>query len=233
MKETDVGAAAVALLRARGFEVYQEVLCRTGDCVDIAATRGRFLVAVECKLAPTFEVMAQALRWVPHAHHVYVAAALPKYGLHRLARRLLEDLGLGFIGVRIPRYGGPPELAAEELLDPRLNRRADDALRRCLREEQKTYAPAGSNSGARWSPFKATTLELQRYVHRNPGCTMKSAVTHIDHHYGSTKGARSTLVHHIDHGIIPGIRVERRGRLVLLFPVDVTSAELRRALEAS
>jgi hypothetical protein len=183
MKEVDIGAAVVALFRGRGFEVYQEVLCRTGDCVDIAATRGRLLVAVECKLAPTFEVMQQGLRWIPHAHHVYVAAALPRTGLHPLARRLMEDLGLGFIGVRTPRYGNTP-IDVDVMLDPRLNRRAGDGLRRCLREEQKTFAPAGSSGAARWSPFKATVLSLQRYVIAHPGCTMKEAVENVDHHYG-------------------------------------------------
>jgi hypothetical protein len=53
------------------------------------------------------------------------------------------------------------------------------------------------------------------------------------HHYSSHRSARSTLVHRIDHEIIPGVRVERRGRLILLYPIPVTSAEVRRALDAT
>lgn len=228
MKETIVGAAVVALLRERGFEVYQEVLCAWGSCLDLAATRGPLLIAVECKVAVTFEVMSQALRWVPHAHHAYVAAPLPRYGLHEFQRLLLEELGLGFIGVREPRdvvyVGDAPEdgtdgaASAEILLDPRWNRRADDRLRKTLREEHKTFAPAGSSGAARWSPFKSTVQELARFVADNPGCTLKTAIDGIRHHYRNKRGAMSSLVHWIDAGSVAGVRIEREDGRLLLYP---------------
>jgi hypothetical protein len=224
VKETDVGAAVVALLCERGFEVYQEVLCAWGSCCDIVATRGPLLVAVECKVSLTYEVMHQALRWVPYAHHSYVAVGIGPYGIDRLAHRLLEDLGLGCIGVRDGRTVVGGVGGAEALVDPRWNRRVEDRLRRQLREEQKTFAPAGSSSAARWSPFKGTVRDLQAYVRAHPGCSMKEAVAGIKHHYPHDRGARSALVHYIDEGVIDGVRVEREGRAIRLYPEPVPVA---------
>lgn len=228
MKETAVGAAVVALLAERGFSVYQEVLCAWGSILDLAATKGPLLIAVECKVSLTFEVMHQAMRWIPHAHHSYVATPLPRFGIDPLQTRLLEDLGLGFIGVRdasqvrlvngVPEDGSDGGARAEFLLDPRWNRRANDGLRKTLREEHKTYAPAGSSGAARWSPFKATVQELARFVDAHPGCTLKAAIDGIRHHYSSKRNAMSSLVHWIDAGSVAGVRVERESGRLLLYP---------------
>lgn len=212
MKETDVGAAAVAMFREQGFTCWQEVLTRRHGCLDLAATRNESLIAVECKMRPTLDLFHQTLMWQPHAERCYAAALVGDGGLHYLAERLLKDLGLGFISV-FPLSTG---LVAEVTLDARLNPHADDDLRDALREEHKTYAPAGSQGTARWSPYKATCADLRAYVEAHPGCLLTDAVLGIRHHYGTPSRARSSLTEWLDKGAIAGVRLERvNGRLTL------------------
>lgn len=225
MKETDVGRAVVALLRSRGFDVYQEVGAAAG-IADIVATRGKLVDVVECKLGFGFDVLAQAERWLPYAHHSYVAVPLAR-GLHALGRRLAEDLGVGVIAVDDPyrqhgvrAVGGA--VGAEVVVDARWNRKADvDCVRRWLREEQKTFTEAGSAGAPRWTAYKATCEELRRYVAAHPGCSVKAAVAGIQHHYRTVRAASSALAHWIDADRVPGVRLERVDGAIVLYPEAV------------
>ena len=218
-----MGKATVTLLQGLGFEsIYQEVLCPWSACCDIVATRGPLLVAVECKRTLTFEVMHQAVRWIPYVHHSYVAFGGSHWGVDPLERRLLEDLGLGAILVQDvgTTLDMDAPLRADVILDPRWHHRPEPRLRNVLREEHKTYAAAGSSGVPRWSPFKATAQELGRYVVAHPGCSLKEAVENIRTHYRTKSTARSSLAQWIEKGTVEGVRLEREEGVLRLYPAE-------------
>ena len=70
MSEADMAARVVAHLESEGYEVFHEVTL--GDWkdgvaprADIVATRDSSIITVECKKVLSFEVLAQAERWLP------------------------------------------------------------------------------------------------------------------------------------------------------------------------
>lgn len=211
--EAALGKQVVAWLQRHDFECYQEVDAHVG-VADIAATCDGLLVIVELKVSLTFTVIAQAIRWRPYAHHVYVAVPQNKTALsegQRLAYRVCEDRG---VGVAI--FNGD-ERNIRIVSAPAINRRAlTSKIKLC--EEQKTYE-AGAPTGARWTPFKATCRALLDRVTREPGVTLKAALDGLEHHYASPASARATMHKRIAQGVVPGVRCERDGRAVKLWPV--------------
>ncbi len=217
--EAELGPPVLAWFAQRGYDLYQEVVLGSGGgaaSADIVGVKGALLAVVELKRAFTFDVIAQAVerRW--YAHHVYVAvpAAKPSDG-RRLAERVCAYHGIGVLYV-------PGEHDAWRGVDlkvaPAVNRRAEAArLRAMLHERQKTFAAAGTQ-GSRWTGFKATVEKVQRGVAASPGITLKALVDSFDHHYANDKSARQHLAGWIDAGKIDGVRMEREGRTLKLYP---------------
>lgn len=190
-------------LRDLHWEVYQEVSCRGSRC-DLVATQGPVTWAIEVKASFGLAVLEQAVFWKPHANRSSIAVP----SATAFGQKLADTYGIGILQVGYDRI--------TERLPARLQRRCDGRLRRALRDEQKTYAPAGNSWGAYFSPFKATCANLAKHVRENPGTTLKAAINAISHHYASPQSARSHLVKWIEAGKIPGIALRREGRVVLV-----------------
>lgn len=215
--EAELAAAVVSYLQGFHWTVYQEVqLHRQSTRADIVATQGPLVWIVETKLRFGIDVLAQAWRWRGYAHYLSVGVPTPNHGA---TTELLMDLaekhyGIGVLG--IDRSGqsywqGTPR-STREHVGPRLFRRAPHAaeLRGALREEMKAgYAPAGTNQGGYWTPWKQTCAEIRRAVRRAEGGTTRELVASIQHHYGSDTTARSTLLRWAQGQKIEGVRVER------------------------
>jgi hypothetical protein len=91
--------------------------------------------------------------------------------------------------------------------------------------EQQTWAPAGNSDGARFTPFKGTCADLLRAVHEKPGLTLKELIDGgLKHHYYRDSTARSCIAHWVQQGAIPGVRAERDGRLLRLYPAPKQAA---------
>jgi Holliday junction resolvase-like predicted endonuclease len=242
--ETDVAAPAVAWLRAAGWDVYQEVRKDKGEkSCDIIAARGASLWAVEVKVHLNADVIEQARWWRTYAHYASVAVPYKKHQqINAVLALALRTWGIGVLGVHNPNVVlyQPSEVDKERadlvthVVKPPLNRGAlAKYLRLSLTEEQKTYLPAGSPCGSGWSPYKATCAKLREIVQKNPGCTLREAITGraptlfdpvgivgIKHHYGSDNTAISSLAKWIEDGKVPGIRMERDGRALKLYPQE-------------
>jgi hypothetical protein len=225
MKETELAAAVVAWLLAEGFAVYQEIEV-AGAILDIAAVRRPVVWAIECKVRLNYEVMAQAHRWVPHVHRSLVAVPC-LYGPHPYDQHLLEHLGLGLIdahevdhevtGSQRSWHG----FVVRHRIDGRLNARCDGRIARALREEHKTWAPAGQSGGSRWTPWNATCKDLREFVKANPGCSMKAAIDGIRHHYRTASTARSAMARWIKLERVGGVRSEVENGAIRLWPVPI------------
>lgn len=213
--ELEVAAPVVAYLRAAHWEVYQEVSLGYGArTIDIVATQGPLLWAVEVKRTLSIQLLDQAVDLHGYAH--YVSIAVPRSNTkERGVRGRFVWQFLGHYG--IGRFRVTSRSDVESLEAPALNRKAlVHRLRNCLHDEQKTMAEAGSQGGY-WTPFSMTSRNVQRFLADNPGCTFKELVAGIEHHYGSASTARSCLRKWICDGVIAGVRVERDGKAFRLW----------------
>lgn len=211
MAETTIGEAVVNHLREQGWRVYQEVQ-HSGSRADIVATRGPLLQIVECKVRFGLDVLGQAWAWRRHAHFVCVATA-SFAARAAIGRRFLEDHGIGALRVH---KDYEARLSVREDVQPTLVRRVDDAsIRKRLTPELEAYGARAGNAGSDYySPFKQTSTAVLRFVREEPGCTLRRLVDGIanEHHYMSKASARSSLLHWIEIGKIPGVRLIREGK---------------------
>lgn len=215
IKEVELGPTVAAWLTSEGFDVYQEVEAYAG-IADMVGTCGPQLAVVEMKVALSFELLWQAVRWRAVAHQVWVAVPRAKDSTSRgMAERCFEDRGIGVLTVA---HAGTQVAHVSVTARPEFNRRADtEWVRKRLREQHKTFAAAGSAGGARWTEFKGTVRQLKEYATANPGALLGAALKEIKHHYASDAGARSRLTDLIGKGKVPGLRLEPDGRKVRLF----------------
>jgi len=150
-------------------------------------------------------VIEQAWRWIGLANWVSVGVpattrrTTPK-GRH-FAEKVLRSEGIGLLAVNHS-IGGSVDLKIEARLNRKALRRQ---ILRCLCEEHKTFAVAGSAEGYHWSPYTRTCRELAIYVAEHPGCRLKDAIAATAHHYASDTTARSCIATWIRHGKVPGI----------------------------
>ena len=216
-EEVQIGRVLVPWLRDQGWEVYQEIqISAYSHILDVAATRGPVLWAIEMKRHFTWKLLEQAARWTRQAN--YVSVAVPEgTGTMSIQGRVLNLFGIGSLRL-VP---GPGTIIEE--VKPALRRTVGTRLRRSLRDEHKTFAEAGNSACRRWSPFKATCEEAAGYVLAHPGCRMKELVDDIHHHYRSTATARTALAKWIDQGLVDGVEARREGRSVFLHPTGRNS----------
>ncbi len=79
-------------------------------------------------------------------------------------------------------------------------------------------AKAGATNGGYWTPFRLTVADLTKHVVANPGITLGDAIAAIDHHYMGDKSAKQCISQYLREGVIKGIRLERKGRTLTLYP---------------
>lgn len=219
--ETELAKHVIAYMHDEQWETYQEVEFR-GQIADIVVTKGRLIGVVECKRALGFPVLEQAHRWLPFTNFVW--AAVWRSGRSRLGfgREVAKLFGIGITTV----HRSSPELNRREELAPAFRRKLAMAplLRDVLRPEHKVgFAAAGSNRGNRFTPWANTCRELLRLVQEKPGIELREAIAAIRHHYSSTASARGSLIHWIEKSRVRGVRMERDGKRLKLFPSEVAN----------
>lgn len=219
--EADLAAAVVAYLESCGHDVYQEVAVRNstgGGVADIVALvgPGREVWIVEVKTGWCLELLRQCMDRRQHAHRVF--AACPPSRAQSATEDICGELGIGVLVVRDQSAVEPVELALmarRQSSDPRFAR----ALRERCSIGHKTHAKAGAPSaGGRYTPFRRTCEELARLVRVVPGIPLADAIGRIRHHYSSASAARAAIPRWIDAGMIHGVRAERTGRRIALYP---------------
>lgn len=219
--EASVGAAAADWLRGEGWSVYEEVSLEyqlrgkydVGDArADLVGTRGELLSVIECKIAISFELFAQAKKWLPFADVVWVAVPCGKRtdGRVEAFRVAREYYGIGVLELRDDGSG----IAIR--VGPRTHRRDHDALLVSLDPEHQKHASAGSPGGGQWTSFKRTASAVAAYVAKHNGCTLAEALESTEHHYRNKKSAIAALSKAVKKGLIPGVVSGWRQRLYIV-----------------
>lgn len=198
--EKDLGARVVAYMRDLGWDVWQEVRVGRYDDrrIDAVGKLGRLVWAVEIKTSLTFRVLEQAHRWIGHANYVSVAAPSPSSDF---AIKICRDYG---IGVLCAGWVG----AVVESVAPKLWRRRDEKIDRCLTEERRIVGEAGCAGGEYWTPFRKTCWIIRDAVQARPGETLREIVSTVATHYSTPGTARSSLAKLIERGVVAGVRSE-------------------------
>ena len=191
MKETDLASKVVKWLSDQHWDVYQEVKFGYGGIADIAATRAGYLWIIECKTTLTLTVIRQATRWASHFRSIAVPEGTNHDDRH-FAYNLAHDyFRLGIIEYRA--QNGIIEMDFPPIMRE-YHKRAKRMMRE-LREEHKTYLPAGSNGGGYYTPYRETMDHVKRFIRMHPGCTLKEIMDDVgnQHHYCSNATARSSI----------------------------------------
>jgi hypothetical protein len=200
MKETELAQAVAAFLTDEGWICYFEV-CHQGDDrrADIVAVRGPETWVVEVKTCRSGALLTQARQWTGHANRVSVAVPSRKragdpqawdYALHRA--------GIGEFTVDA---NGEVEIVRS----PLRARLTDLGIRASLREEQRTFAPAGNSDGKRWSPFQQIAQDLRAAVEASPGITLLE--------FTGDEFKAESLRRRIKQGAVKGLVVKQGGKV--------------------
>ena len=82
-------------------------------------------------------------------------------------------------------------------------------IKKHLTPEKKENIPGATGSdGTTITAFKMTVDEMERYIQRHPGCTLKEMFSKIDHHYSSFSSARNSTYQWIRRGVVKNIYIE-------------------------
>jgi hypothetical protein len=209
-RETELARRVVEHLRAQRWEIYPEVQPRgMSCCADIVAVQGPVVWVVETKLSFGLSVIEQAHDWRRYAH--FVSVAVPRSGRTRMAEIVCRRLGIGVLRVA--------PTAVDERCLPAFNRKAlAGRIRDGLSERHKTYALPGNAQGRRYTPFRRTCEDVAAAVQERPGLLLGELLDRVKTHYLNRSSARTCLPRWIREGLVPGVRVERDGPRLRLYP---------------
>ena len=211
-REVDLGSPVLAYLEERGFDCYQEVRGPVG-VADVIGIQASLVVVVEMKTSLSLQVIAQADRWSRWANYTYAAVPTPKRADdgNNFAHRILRDHGIGLLV--IGKHG-----AVHVAVAPALRRQDASHLRSIVRPEHKTFSAAGSAGGGNWSVFKDSCARVAAHVANHPGLTLRELFDAVGElHWSSKTAARSSLLHWIEKGSVPGLRIDRTGKVARVF----------------
>lgn len=222
MKETELAKHFIDYFSC--YDLYFEV--DYGRCVDIVGINDKISIAVEVKTSFNFKVLEQAIDNCRRFNYSYIA--VPDFKDKYFQAEICKDYGVrllllvdefGFdINEETGKYEKVSHYKVRNYVQPKLNRHASrNKLLPFLHEFSKTsIAGSKSGDGGKITAFGITVDNLERYVERHKGCTIKEAVENISHHYGTDKAACASIYSWIKAGVIKGVRYENRK----LFPVE-------------
>ena len=182
-------------LQEQHWDVYQEVQ-RYSATADIVAIQGPLVWVIECKTSLTIGVMLQATMWTVHYRSVAVPSAKHSKTRNAAYQVARNHFKVGVITVS-PHSFAYSDTAIEEVIAApymREYRKSALTLKDRLEPEHKTFAPAGSADGSKWTPYKRTIRDVRSFLEKNPGSTIRQIQEHITSgHYASPASCRGNL----------------------------------------
>jgi hypothetical protein len=194
MKETELAAAIVEWLKSQHWDVYQEVQFNRGSAfADIAACNGNLLWIIECKTTATIKVIEQARKWHTAFRSIAVPYSRRPYHPNNFFEIICRKFDIGVIRVRRTYNELEVEVTVPAPLMRDGARYASAHLIPRLMPEHKTAAMAGTNAGGRWTPYRSTIWDVEKFIKGHPGATMKEIATGVKSHYSNDQSAMCNL----------------------------------------
>lgn len=196
MKETELAQHFVEYLSDM-YDLYFEV-----GTIDIVGKKNNIVIAVEVKKVFNFKVIQQAYDNIRASHYSYVAVPSSSAKNNPFALKICEEFGIGVLLYN----DNSSDTTIIEKIKPKLHRKAYTKYAKELKSDSmyKRTTP-GAKSGDTITAFSVTVENLEAYVCRHNGCSIKDALNSIKHHYGSISSARSCIIQYIDRGVIKTI----------------------------
>lgn len=197
--ETDVGAAMASYYRDCGATVYPEVLLGQGR-IDLVAHQPPYYHVVECKVRPTLELVAQAVRRIGVAHSVSFATGIGRARTD--LKEIAKALGFGvFTLIDGSLYCDVPAKLMREIPRERLA-----ALRRaCTPEHLAMASPAGSKTSLSWTPWKQLCCDVWNALSDKPNQTSRELAATLGRksYWKTPAETMRGLTRHIYRGALP------------------------------
>lgn len=193
MKEAQLAQHFVEYLQD-SYDLYYEV-----RDVDIIGKSGNILIGVEVKTSLNFKVIEQAYENRTMVNYTYIA--VPWSRNSHFQHKICEMFGIGILSYR------STDGRIREEVKPKFLRRAYTKWFKPHPDLKRSKPGSPSGIGV-VSAFNITVENIERYVKRHPGCTIKDIFGGIDHHYSGMSSMRGSIYKYINAGIIPTIRIE-------------------------
>ena len=197
-----------------GWTVYAEVSLPTPHGgrapADLVLQRGDETTIVEAKKALTWQLIEQAERWVGMANYSIAVCPSTSAKWKDIARKATHAIGVGLIFW--PGGKSWDDLVADCGLTP-----GGSAVEQFLDGKQKGYSTPGAGGQRRWSPTRAWLDQVEQYVQRNPGCTVRDVARSVQHGLRSNHLARNQIVRAAERGGVD-VRIEEENGIRTLFP---------------
>lgn len=239
--ESELGPPIESWLVERGWDIFHEVRLhpKGGTVCDMVGIKGEQTLALELKRTLTFDVIAQALHWRSRAHLIVIVVpevGVDKYGKKKrwrdsegrnLAADVIRWKGLGLFEVnrRTEPYLPDVRFEVKRTVNP-LPYPVMSDLRAQLRPEHKEKAKAGSATGGYWTAFKDTCKKLHEAVVKEPGIALSALIEKVPHHYKNNKSARTNLADLLEQKAVPGLRLERDGKRLIVWPAEKNGGDV-------
>lgn len=179
------------------YDLYYEV-----NEIDIVGINGNILIGVEVKTSLNFKVIEQAYENRTMVNYSYIA--IPWSKKSDFQYKICSMFGIGVLSFRS--HNGKFWEIREEV-KPEFLRRA--YTKWFIPHPDLKRSKPGSPSGAGViSAFKITVENIERYVNKNQGCTIKELFNAINHHYSGLSSMSNCIYKYIREGVIKSIRVE-------------------------
>lgn len=193
MKEVELAQKFVEYLKD-SYDLYYEV-----RDVDIIGKAGNILIGVEVKTSLNFKVIEQAYANRTMVNYSYIAVLWSRNS--DFQHKICKVYGIGVLSYR------DTDGRVREEVKPLLQRRAYTKWFKPHPDLKRSKPGSPSGTGV-ISAFNITVENIERYVRRHPGCTIKEVFGGIDCHYESFSSMRGSIYKYIHGGIIPTIKIE-------------------------
>lgn len=179
------------------YDLYYEV-----RDVDIIGKSGNILIAVEVKTSLNFKVIEQAYTNRTMVNYSYIAVPWSKSMHFKL--KICAMLGVGVLSFRS--HNGKFWEIREEV-KPNFLRKSNTKWF-VPHPDLKRSKPGSPSGTGVITAFNITVENIEKYVTRHPGCTIKELFEAINHHYSGLSSMRNCIYKYIRDGVIENIEIE-------------------------
>lgn len=196
MKESDLAQKFVDYLKD-DYELFFEFMD-----IDIYGKAKNHTIGIEVKTSLNFKVIQQAYQNIQCCNYSYIAIPEPKE-IH-FGFEICKMLGIGVL-----LYSEKYNSVIQRIM-PKLNRHVRKLGTPPLIHKKAIPGTKSGDHGIK-SPFMLSIINIENYVKRHKGCTIKEAIENTSWHWSNMASAKSCIANYIKNGVIKTIALKDGG----------------------